>query len=354
MGGIVSGIGGLVGDIFGGGQSAPTQSNVQVYQPAGTAGADTNIQNLLNSNTAAVSGANNPYTANSSNIAQLFQSLFNAPTAGGYNTSAGNAGTAYTNAGNMASNASGQINNSALSLLPGAAQVMQLGLDPQNDLYNRSLQQNTDRANVNNAAYGLTGQQAAGNTNQANKDFNIDWQNNELQRAIAGLSGAGNAITSASGNAINASNLGTTGAGNILQGGATPYNTSGNIYNNQQTALQNYIQQLLGPVTSSQSTIGDLSGYLGQGINSSASGASAALGNFNAQNNAQANLGSGLAGGANLISSIFSGGGGGGSSQAAQEALATSQLGSSYGPAAISSGGVGDFLSSIGSLFSFL
>ncbi len=313
-------MGGIISGIFGGGQQAPSQPNVQVYQPTGTGQIDTNLQNLLNSNTNAVSGANNPYSRLSPQIQQLFQSLFNAPTAGGYQAAAGNAGSAYTDVGNRAVGASGQLNDAALSLLPGAAQVMQLGLDPQSALYNQQLQKTQDLANVNNAAYGLTGQQAAGNVNQADSNFNIDWQNTQLQRALAGLQGGSNAITSASGNAINASNLGTSGAGNILAGGATPYNAATNIYNNQQTALQDYITQLLGPVTSSQSTINQLQQYLNPAIQASEGGAAAALADYKAQNDEQSSLGGGLAnllglgngGGSNMISSIFGGGSGGG------------------------------------------
>jgi hypothetical protein len=321
MGGIVSGITGAVGDLLGGSQSAPSQPNVQVYQPGGTSSIDQYLQQLLGANTTALSGANNPYTQNSGNIQQLFNSLFNNPNAAGYQQAAGASGAASNTVGNNAVNASGQLNTAALGLLPGAQQVYNLGLDPQNALYNQQFQKTNDQANVANAQYGLTGQQAAGNTQQADTNFNIDWQNNQLSRALAGLQGAGNAVTSASGNAINASNLGTTGASNILAGGSTPYAASTAIGEVQTGALQNYINQLLGPVTSSQSTIGDLSQYLGQGISASEGGASAALGDYNAQQQAQSSLGGGLAnilgltngGGSNLISSIFGGSGSSGS-----------------------------------------
>lgn len=355
-------MGGIVSGIFGGGDSsAPSQPNIQVYQPTGTAGADTNIQNLLNSNTTALTGSSNPYSQLSPQILQAFETLFNNSGTSGYATGAANSGTALTNVGNQAVNASAPLNTAALGLLPGAAQVYNLGLDPQSALYNQQLQKTNDQANVTNAQYGLTGQQAAGNTQQADTNFNIDWQNQQLSRALAGLSGAGTAISNASGNAINASNLGTTGANNILAGGAAPYNAQQTVGSNQETALTQYLSQLLGPVTSTQSTIGDLSGYLGQGINASASGATAGLNDYYAQLQNSANAGSGIGaignalglgngGAGNLISSIFGGSGGG----SAAESLATSQLGDSFGPAAIaSSGGIGDFLSTIGSLFAF-
>lgn len=351
MGSFVSGITSGIGSLFGG--STPSQPNVQVYQPGGTATQDQNLQNLLSANTTALSGSSNPYSQLSPQIIQAFQQLFNNPGTAGYTAGAGNAGQALTTVGNQATAAAPQLNTAALSLLPGAASVMNMGLDPQLALYNSQLQQTNDQANVANAQYGLTGQQAVGNLNQADKNFNMDWQNNELQRAIAGLNAGGSAITNASGNAINASNLGTTGASNLLAGGATPYNAANTIGNTQESALNEYLAQLLGPVTSTQQTIGNLSDYLGKGINASASGAQIANQDFTSQMSAANSLGSGLSsimgllgngGGSSgggigsQISSIF---GGSSPSSSAAESIGTSQLGDSYGPVNVgsSSGG---------------
>lgn len=311
MGGFVSGITSGLGDLFGG--STPSQPNVQVYQPGGTGAQDQNLQNLLSANTTALSGGNNPYSQLSPQIIQAFQQLFNNPGTAGYTSGAGNAGQALTTIGNQAVNAAPQLNTAALSLLPGATSVMNMGLDPQMALYQQQLQQTNDQANVANAQYGLTGQQAAGNLNQADKNFNIDWQNNELQRAIAGLNAGGSAITNASGNAINASNLGTTGASNLLAGGAAPYNAANTIGNTQETALNEYLAQLLGPVTSTQQTIGNLSDYLGKGIGASAQGAQIANQDFASQMSAANSLGSGLSSIMGLFNNGGSGGGGIGS-----------------------------------------
>lgn len=360
MGSIVSGIGDAIGGLFGG--STPSQPNVQVYQPGGTATQDANLQQLLSSNTSALSGGNNPYSQLSPQILQAFQQLFSNPGTAGYNTGAQQAGQALTNVGNQATAAAPQLNSAALSLLPGAQSVMNMGLDPQLALYNQQLQQTNDQANVANAQYGLTGQQAAGSLNQADNNFNINWQNNELQRAIAGLNAGGSAITNASGDAINASNLGTTGASNILAGGAAPYNAANTIGNTQETALNDYIAQLLGPVTSSQQTIGDLSTYLGQGINASASGASIANQDYQSSLSAANSLGSGLSsilglagngGGSSggigsMISSIFGGAPSGTESISPSLAAADPSLADS-GAGAVSSSG--DFLSYLSDLF---
>ena len=285
-------MGGAIGSLFGGG--SPSQPNVQVYQPSGTASQDQNLQNLLSQSYSTLSGPNNPYTQYQPQFASLYNSVYNSPYAAGYQQSAGQAGQGYTNTGNAA-----LMNSSALSsflpqLLQGASSTMQMGLDPQQALYNQMLQQTNDQANVTNAQYGLQGQQAAGNVNQADTNFNIDWQNNELQRAISGLSAGSAAGTSAGALANTAQGVGGAGAGQVLQGGQTPYGVGTTIGGVQGNALEAYIQALLGPVTSSAGTIGQQQNYLNTGVNASAQGANAALGDYQAQLTNSANLGSGL------------------------------------------------------------
>lgn len=304
MGGIADAVSG----IFGGGTSTPTAPNTQVYQPSGTSGQDSNLNTLLNQNTSALSGGNNPYSQLSPQILQAFQQLFSTPGTSGLTTAANNAGQAFTNAGNQAGTASGQLNTAALGMLPGATQVMNLGLDPQNALYAQQLQQTNDQANVANAQYGLTGQQAAGNVNQADTNFNIDWQNNQLQRAISALGAGGSAVTNAGTSLNTANTLGTSGAQSTLSGGNVPYVAGQAIGGNQETALNQYIAQLLGPTTSTQSTIGDLATYLGLGINASTSGADAAQSDYALQQQNAANLGSGLGSLAGLELAGISGG----------------------------------------------
>lgn len=260
-----------------GGDSAPTPN---VYQPGGTGQQDANLQGLLNSNTNLLSSSNNPYNTMSPQILQAFNQLFSGPGQAGYQTGANNAGTGYAGVGNQSLQNSSALSGNIGSLLQGGNTLAQMGLDPQKALYAQQLQQTNDQSNVNNAQYGLTGQQAAGNTNQADQNFNTSWQNQELQRALTGLEGQAGATGAAVTAATGAQNVGSAGAGSILAGGAAPYTAGQTIGGNQETALQQYLSQLLGPVTSSQSTIGDLAGYLGQGINASASQGSQALADY--------------------------------------------------------------------------
>ncbi len=316
-------MGSVVSGILGGGQSQPTQPNAQVYQPSGTANVDSQLQALLSQNAGLTTGSGNPYSTYSPQFANIFNSLYNNPGAAGYTGAATTAGGQYGTAGSQASSGAGQLNSAALGALPGAQQVMQQGLDPQNALYNQQLQQTVDQANVANAQYGLQGQQAAGDVNQATTNFNNTWQNQQLARAISGLSAGTSAISSVGGDLNTGLNVGAGGAASTLAGGVAPYTANQNVGTNQQSALQQYITSLLGPTTSSQSTIGDLSTYLGQGIGASSQQAYQALQDYQAQLNSQANLGSGLGGllglggnSGNSLLSLFGSSGGGAAADA--------------------------------------
>lgn len=69
-----------------------------------------------------------------------------------------------------------------------AKQVLGLGMDPQHDLYNRTLQQVREQSAAQAAQSGLAGSPfAAGLANDAMRNFNIDWQNTALDRATKAL-----------------------------------------------------------------------------------------------------------------------------------------------------------------------
>ncbi|KUY70798.1 hypothetical protein [Burkholderia sp. RF4-BP95] len=148
----------------------------------------------------------------------------------GYQNAAGAAGAQY---GNLA----GLMNQFGLeniatqnSLLSGGQNLMNMGLDPQSALYNRTRQQVTDQSNAVNSMYGLGSSGAgAGLTNQALSNFNIDWQNNQLQRAAQGLQAyAGAANTAGRFGELGTSQLGSV-PGYTLAGGSTPYSVAQSI-----------------------------------------------------------------------------------------------------------------------------
>lgn len=254
-------VGGLLGGSSGG-SSAPTP---QVFQPADVGGQNQSLLNLLNQN-----ASNQSFAQNVPNYQQVFQSLFNSPYAAGAQSAAGTAGAGYTATGNQELAASPQINAGAMSLLPAAQQALTMGFDPQSALYTRTLQMLNDQGNVNSAQSGTTNSPYGASVADArNSNFNIDWQNQQLQRALASLSGAGTAVNQAATGANEAGAIGTAGAGNVLQGGATPYTTGQTIGGNQNQALAQLMQGLTGQNTLNQGTINDLLAYLGLGAQQS-------------------------------------------------------------------------------------
>jgi hypothetical protein len=309
MSSVVSGIGGLVGGLLGG-NSAPSAPNVNVYQPGGTSTADSQLQALLTQGYNTVNGSSNPYTQYSPQFANLYNQIYGSPYQAGAQTSANTGGASYGTVGTAGVGNSSAISGAVNPLLSGASTVLNQGLDPQTALYNQTLQNTNDAANVANAQYGLTGQQAAGNVNQADTNFNIDWQNQQLSRALSALSGAGTAVGAAGTAGTAAQNVGSAGAGAQVQAGSIPYQQQVSGVSNQSTALQQYIASLLGPQTSTQTTIGDLSSYLGQGIGASTAGQNAALQAYQAQLQGATSGAIGGAGLGSLLGNGFSSAGG--------------------------------------------
>lgn len=168
----------------------------------------------------------------------------------------------------------GQSTYNAFSPYIGTA--LSAGFDPQNALYARTLQQITDQANAQNVMSGIgSTPYGAGVANQANENFNIDWQNNLLGRqstaanTASTLAGAGNSALQGGTSALQAgqglagslygqganavSNLYGQGA-NIAQGFAS---TGANVQNQ-------YIQDLLAYLGASS---GNAANYFGAANN---------------------------------------------------------------------------------------
>jgi len=125
------------------------------------------------------------------------------------------------------------------ALLPYASRIMDTGFDPQNALYNRTLQQVQDQARSGQAARGISmSPYGAGLENQNTRNFNIDWQNQQLQRQATAAGAAGG---------LTQTGAGVTNLGSQMQAGAAPlyyqsamypYATNQTIGQNQMSALQ--------------------------------------------------------------------------------------------------------------------
>jgi len=142
-----------------------------------------------------------------------------------------NPGTAGFLAGGQAA---GGYGANAASSAAGGGDYLQMiarmlgtqAFDPQNALYGRTQQQVQDQTRASSAARGLEMTPfGAGVENKANSDFNIDWQNNLLQRMIGGGNAAGNLMNSGV-------NLSAMAPGLAYQAGHYPYQAFNQIGNN--------------------------------------------------------------------------------------------------------------------------
>lgn len=271
-------MGDIVSGIFGSDPGDPPQ--VQVWQPSGLQGQDANFVNLANT-----VASNNPYIKNQSYYDNYLRTALNNPYSAGVQTAANASGAALTNQGNRDVTNAGAMSDAAMQMLAAGNSIWNVAQDPQNALYNRMLRQITDQTNAQQAARGITNSgYGAGLANQNIRDFNIDWQNQQLNRQIAGAGAMGNANTNAGAGFTGASNLGVAGAQNIAQGGVVPYGAYQGLNADMLNALSNYGQQTGNQAnTLTQGAMGAIYPYLSLGANQSNTQASNDIKNWENQ-----------------------------------------------------------------------
>ena len=230
------------------------------YVPTGLQGADQQWQNLQNQNYNVFSGSQQQLQdyGQQSLAAQLdAYNKYGSP----YQNAANVAGTQYGNTANNLIGASALQFGQQQPLINAGQQVFNTAFDPQSALYNRTVQQLQDQTGATNSMYGLGSSAAgAGVANQALGNFNIDWQNQQLQRQLAGLQGYGSAIGQAGQAAAQGGALGQAGAGLTLQSGQVPY-AAGQYLGGQPAQIgQNYSQYL------QNSVYGPAQGFQSQAI----------------------------------------------------------------------------------------
>jgi hypothetical protein len=137
------------------------------------------------------------------------------------------------NTAGVASGVQGAANiGQAAELRGGASAVMNTAFDPQQALYDRTAQRLQDQIRVGQAARGTTmSPYGAGGEAQGMSNFNIDWQNQQLNRQTQGLGAAGTAGTQAG-------NVGQMGVGQTQQAGQLPY---GAYDTQRQSNIQDWI-----------------------------------------------------------------------------------------------------------------
>lgn len=234
------------------------------------------------------------------NLQTAVGNITNNPYAPGAQTAANQAG-AY-GLGTLAP----QMQAGSAALTQGGNQLMGTAFDPQMALYNRGAQQLTDQSNAINSMYGLSSSPAgAGLTQQALGNFNIDWQNQQLQRQLQGVQGAGRAFAGGA-------DLGTGAMGTIQQSGQLPYSTYGGQQQNIINAQNALSQGATGAYGLDFATLNSLAQYLGLGQNAAQISTGQQNTAFNQQQQLGGQLGQSLSGLGRLFGGSGGSGGGGG------------------------------------------
>jgi hypothetical protein len=187
------------------------------------------------------------------------------------------------NIGQQGMQAGQQLTGNSLSMLPDVQALLSLGFDPQNALYSKLQNQNQQQ---NAAILGQSGVAStpygAGVAADANSNFNINWQNQQLQRALQGAQGASGLMSNISGNV-------GTGLGLQQQGAALPYSA----YGGTQTDALSALSQASGL---GQTASNDWLSYLSGGQGQQGQNLSQANSSFSQSQALGAGLGQGLAG----------------------------------------------------------
>lgn len=188
--------------------------------------------------------------------------------------------------------------NAGNSVVPYATQALNAGFDPQNQAYNTGRQVNDQTTAVNNAANGVSGSPyAAGVANTSDQNFDLNWQNQMLQRQQAGAGTAEGLLGTQGNSATTGANLLTGAANNPLSALSSLNSAGGQATGVDQTMIQDFLSYLTGGTSASNAATGQYSAE-----------ANAALGQQGVTNSGLGGLGS-LAGSLLGGSGIFSSGG---------------------------------------------
>ena len=264
MGGI-----GLADQLFGGSNQGPSPGATagRFYNPNYLPQTDTNFNNLNSNYSNQATGLQNtvdPYFGQS--LGQQANINMNP----------------LIQAGQMGGNAS-MVDARMLQLMGGQQamagnQIYQTAMDPQNAMFNRGQQQVTDQSNAVNSMYGLGSSPAgAANTAGALSNYDINWQNQQLQRQLQGVQGMTQA-NSAAGNFY-----GQAPAA-YLQGGQMPIQAQITAAQNPASAAAFYSQNYQNAMQPESQAANQSLQYLNYGAGGQANAFNASLGaaNYNA------------------------------------------------------------------------
>lgn len=180
----IVGIGSGLSGLFGGDSNSSGSSGAPVYTPSGLGNADSIWQQLLGKSQGTQNDISSLINPSLLSAYQKLAGIDYSPL-----VNAGNqAGQQYSNLAQLYGNTGQNMLNMGQQQYNQGQDVYNLARDPQNALYDRTLSQGLETTRAGQALRGL-GNSAAGQglEDQFTSNFNIDWQNNQLQRAMQGL-----------------------------------------------------------------------------------------------------------------------------------------------------------------------
>jgi hypothetical protein len=192
--------------------------------------------------------------------------ITNNPYAGQVMQTAHEASTMGQAAGQQALAAGGSMNNLAALGASYAPQIMAMGFDPQHELYDRELQRQRDQAGATAAMYGVASSPyGAGVAAQGERNFNLDWGDRQLGRALQSIGGYGQ-LTGAVGGAYGtADTLNRSGLNTYTTAGMLPYQTSVGMARDQLGALGALQNGWVGSLAPAEQRMNDYLQYLAGG-----------------------------------------------------------------------------------------
>jgi hypothetical protein len=168
--------------------------------------------------------------------------------------------------GSQAVNAANQLYGQMGQIPWLQSQLAQSAFDPQSQLYNYLQSQNANQVNADLASRGLGMSGAGGQiAAQQNQLFNQNWQNNLLNRQLAGARGIGALDQSAGQLGTAGARMGLQGVNLMNQSAAMPYQTQMNSANSLLGMMNSFGQMGQQANVPIQQQISDYNAYQGLG-----------------------------------------------------------------------------------------
>jgi len=200
-------------------------------------------------------------------LATLLRNQMNDPTMAGVMPAAQQAAAMYGAAAPGLYGAGQQLGGAMMGALPQFQNILAMGTDPQGALYQRTLQQLKDQMGGQMAQTGLSGTgPGVAMQQQGLRNFNIDWQNQQLNRALSALQGYGGAMAQVPGVMQGATGLEQAGAQAALQAGQIPFQASQGVMGQQAQDLAAYLQSMGGAQGIGAQDLGAGLSYLQTGL----------------------------------------------------------------------------------------